>query len=108
MIDWTRLHTLRSDIGEEDFADVAFLFVSEIEDHLKGLRGAEDTATVADFHFLRGSASNLGFVALVEACERAEAACIGGTRPDIDGIANIFHKSVAEVAPEIPELAEAA
>ena len=42
MIDWDRLNALRSDIGEEDFADVAFLFISEIGEKLCQPAGGPD------------------------------------------------------------------
>lgn len=108
MIDWDRLTTLRSDIGEEDFADVAFLFVAELEETLSSLLADPDTAEPSHFHFLRGSAANLGFVGLADACSAAEAGCAAGTPPDIPEIVRIFRASLAEVSPKVPELAQAA
>lgn len=104
-IDWDRLTELRSDIGEEDFADVALLFVSELEEHLDRLSAAPATATAGDFHFLRGSASNLGFVALATACSMAELACNSGSRPDIASVVLSFRAALSELAPTMPELA---
>lgn len=108
MIDWDRLTGLRDDIGEDDFADVAFLFVAEIDETLATLQNEPDTVTAAHFHFLRGSAANLGFVALADACSAAEAACNADETPDIPGVAAIFQASLAEVSPRMPELAQAA
>ena len=108
MIDRTRLNGLREDIGEEDFADVAFLFVAEITEHLQRLRDDPARATAADFHFLCGSAANMGFVAMAEACRRAEAACAADRPPDIDAIAECFARSLDAIAPEIPGIANAA
>lgn len=108
MIDWTRLQDLRHDIGDDDFAAVACLFVAEIDEHLSRLLAAPGTAQASDFHFLRGSAANLGFDALAEACARAEACCGTAAPPDIAGLADIFAASMALVAPQIPELAQAA
>jgi HPt (histidine-containing phosphotransfer) domain-containing protein len=105
-VDWDRLNELRSDIGEEDFADVAILFVSELQECLDGL--AAETAQAADFHFLRGSAANLGFAALVDACAAAEAACDAGNRPDVDAVRQCFEQAMAEVGPKVPELSSAA
>lgn len=105
-VDWDRLNELRDDIGEEDFADVAILFVSELQDTLDNL--TNDTAQASDFHFLRGSASNLGFIALVEACTRAEAACNAGSLPDVDSLRRAFADAMAEVGPRVPELSSAA
>lgn len=108
MIDWARLTGLRTDIGEEDFADVAVVFVTEIQEHLDRLQNAPDAAVAADFHFLRGSASNLGFEAMVDACQAAEAACNAGDAPDIEAVVTAFRGSVAAIAPEIPGLDTAA
>jgi HPt (histidine-containing phosphotransfer) domain-containing protein len=108
MIDWNRLQDLRHDIGDDDFAEVACLFVAEIDEHLTRLLAAPDTAQAPDFHFLRGSAGNLGFVALAAACAEAEALCGEAAAPDIGRIAAIFSASMALVSPEIPELSQAA
>lgn len=108
MIDWDRLHSLRTDIGEDDFADVACVFVAEITEHLDRLIATSDSAMAADFHFLRGSAANMGFAAMVEACHAAEAACLAATPPDIAAIADSFAASLASVAHAIPGLADAA
>ena len=108
LIDWDRLAALRNDIGEENFADVALLFVAEIDETLARLSSEPGRATAADFHFLRGSASNLGFAALTDACLAAEAACAAGRAPDIPGVAAAFHAALDEAAPRMPELARAA
>lgn len=105
-VDWSRLNELRADIGEEDFADVAMLFVAELQETLENLTAAD--ATTADFHFLRGSAANLGFVTLVASCSAAEAACNSGTLPDVDAVRAAFSAALEEVGPKVPELAIAA
>lgn len=105
-LDWDRLNELRADIGEEDFADVAMLFVAELQETLDGL--SADTAKAADFHFLRGSAANLGFIALVNACTNAEEACNDARSPDVDAVRAAFTAALKEVAPHVPELVSAA
>lgn len=105
-VDWDRMNELRNDIGEEDFADVAILFVAELRDSLGAL--GPETATAADFHFLRGSAANLGFVAMVDACTRAELACGEGRLPDVAAVRRAFEDAMREVAPRVPELGRAA
>jgi HPt (histidine-containing phosphotransfer) domain-containing protein len=77
-------------------------------EHLGRLRGDPARATAADFHFLRGSAANMGFVAMVEACRTAEAACLAGTDPDIATVADRFALSLVAIAPDIPGIASAA
>ncbi len=108
MIDWDRLREIRADIGEEDFDDVALLFVAEISEHVDRLTVAPATASAADFHFLRGSAANLGFRGLASACAAAEDACRDGGAPDLAGIQCIFRESLNLVVAEVPALAEAA
>jgi HPt (histidine-containing phosphotransfer) domain-containing protein len=108
MIDWDRLNALKADIGEEDFADVAFLFVAEMTECIDKLLSAPDAATASDFHFLRGSAANLGFTALATACLVAEQACASGTPPDIDGLAATYAASLEESMDKMPELGQAA
>lgn len=106
-VDWQRFNELRTDIGEEDFADVAMLFVAELLEHLDRLGAAPQNANAADFHFLRGSAANLGLVALVSACSTAEVACNDGNAPDIDAVRAAFENAIAEIRPQMPEIVAA-
>lgn len=108
MIDWQRLNTLRDDIGEDDFGDVAMLFVTEMTEHLDRLAGAPELARMEDFHFLRGSAANMGLSALVDACGHAEAACLAGLPPDLEGVSALFDASLSVLRSDLPELGEAA
>lgn len=108
MIDWNRLHSLRQDIGDEDFADVAFLFVAEMTERLDRLAADPASASEADFHFLRGAAANMGLAAMVEACRTAELACLASNPPDIAAVANCFSASLAAIATDIPGIADAA
>lgn len=108
MIDWDRLNTLRDDIGEEDFADVACLFVTEIREKLAAMGADPASATADDFHFLRGSAVNLGLADFAAACTAAEAACRAGAAPDIPAIGRVFSASLSAIAPGLPAIAGAA
>ena len=75
MISWERVRELRSEIGEEDFAEVVELFLQEVEEVLDRLRATPDPAShEADLHFLKGSALNLGFQALGTLCRDSESA----------------------------------
>lgn len=107
-IDFTRLTALRDDIGDDGFCDVAALFVDELNEHLGRLLANPVRATAADFHFLRGSAANMGFTALVTACETAEAACRSGAAPDLEALKTAFHGAVDEVRKVLPSLSSAA
>jgi HPt (histidine-containing phosphotransfer) domain-containing protein len=108
MIDHHRLTALRADIGEEDFADVVLLFLAEIGERLETLAANPGAARADDFHFLRGSAANLGFTGMVAACHEAEAACLAGHAPDIGAVVAGFDAAVAAVAPGVPGLGAAA
>ena len=107
-IDWDRLNALRDDIGEEDFADVAIVFISEIGEKLAELTAPPAAASADDFHFLRGSAVNLGLAALAEACTSAECACTAGEPPDLPAVAAEFEAALAALAPVVPGAARAA
>jgi HPt (histidine-containing phosphotransfer) domain-containing protein len=104
-VDWERLNSLRDDIGPEDFADVVLLFIAEIGEKLDDMGRDKTAATVEDFHFLRGSAANLGFTDMVAACEIAEAACRAGETPDVAAVAQGFENALSEALTQVPELA---
>lgn len=108
MIDWDRLNGLRSEIGEEDFREVAELFVEELSEMVERLLREPATATAGDFHFLRGSAANLGFSQFAAQCASAEIAVARGETPDIQALADIYAKSLAEAASLLPDAVRAA
>ena len=72
-IDWARVAELLNDIGEEDFAEVAGLFLEEIADAAEVL---DPTAPplAERLHGLKGSALNLGFAKLAGLAAQGEAA----------------------------------
>ncbi len=104
-VDLDRLTSLRDDIGAEDFADVVLLFFTEIGEKLEQMREAAGSLSPGDFHFLRGSAANLGFTAMVEACERAETACAEGREPDLAAVVESNEAALYETRARVPELA---
>ncbi len=70
MIDWNRVSELRDEIGDEDFAEVAEIFLEEIGEAVDAL---EITDSLADnLHFLKGSALNLGFAEFATLCSDSE------------------------------------
>ena len=107
-IDEKRLSALRDDIGDDSFCDVAALFVDELDEHLGRLLADSAQATAADFHFLRGSAANMGFTALVTACETAEAACRSGATPDLAAVETAFRGAIVQIREVLPNLSSAA
>lgn len=79
MIDWDRISGLRDEVGSDDFAEVIELFLEEVEEVILRLeRSPEPSTFEADFHFLKGSALNLGFSAFSELCQAYESAASQG------------------------------
>jgi HPt (histidine-containing phosphotransfer) domain-containing protein len=90
MIDWDRLRQLRDEVGDEDFSEVADLFLAEIDQVVARLSGAPDPASYeADLHFIKSSSLNLGFRALSDLCQIGERAAAEG-RADTVGLAPIL------------------
>ena len=85
MIDWSRVTTLREEVGEEDFDEVVELFLEEVDDTVARLAEAPDLTTLGeDLHFLKGSATNLGFIQFSELCASGEAVCAQGNPSSVD------------------------
>lgn len=90
MIDWDRVNELRDEIGEEDFAEVAEIFLEEVDEAIAQLPSVTGAPALADaFHFLKGSALNLGFQELSRLCHDAEKAAIDGS-PDATHAAHVI------------------
>jgi HPt (histidine-containing phosphotransfer) domain-containing protein len=99
MISWERVHELRDEVGEDDFAEVVELFLEEVDAVMARLRGARDLASYeADLHFLKGSAMNLGFRALGALCHDRERrmAADPGSAPDLVDLFATYEASRAE------------
>jgi HPt (histidine-containing phosphotransfer) domain-containing protein len=85
MIDWTRVQELREEIGEEDFAEVVEMFLTEIDEVMERLKTAPDPANYeADLHFVKSSALNLGFKQLSAICQAGERQAAGGAARSVD------------------------
>lgn len=96
MIDWGRVDELRREIGDEDFAEIVQLFMSEVDDVLKRvLAGQHPGRLASDLHFLKGSALNLGFAAFGAECSRCEKLAASGRSDAIDlhGLVDTCHRS---------------
>ena len=73
MIDWARVDELRTEIGEDDFAEIAGLFLEELAEATGGLATLRDPTALSDaYHGLKGAALNLGFSRLAELATAAE------------------------------------
>jgi HPt (histidine-containing phosphotransfer) domain-containing protein len=102
MIDWDRLHELRTEIGEEDFCEVVKMFLEEIAEVLERISRDNGDANAADFHFLRGSATNLGFRGFAKKCSEAEVALTQGRKADLNVVSEIYVQSLVATADVLP------
>ena len=85
MIDWDRVSELRSEIGDDGFAEVVELFLDEVEAVVMRLGSAPDPARYEeDLHFLKGSAWNLGFADFGALCQDGERKAAAGRQAEID------------------------
>ena len=90
MIDWTRVRELKDEIGEEDFAEVAEMFIGEVEEVIDRLKTAPDPARYEeDLHFIKSSALNLGFSDLSALCQNGERLAASGDSASVD-LAPVF------------------
>ncbi|MEZ5798626.1 MAG: Hpt domain-containing protein [Paracoccaceae bacterium] len=85
MIEWGRLNELRSEIGDEDLADVVAMFLDEADEVVARIRaGLTDAELEAQLHFLKGSALNLGLSELASLCQEGERQAGQGQGQAID------------------------
>lgn len=94
LIDWSKVGSLREEVGADSFGEVVELFLDEVEDVISKL-GAQGRSPEHDLHFLKGSAMNLGFDAFSDLCRAGEAAAAAGeaTTIDIGKIVDSYHQS---------------
>ena len=79
MIDWDRVAELREEIGDESFAEVADLFLEEVEEVIERLKADPRPETYEmDLHYLKSSALNLGFVDFGRLCHEGELLAASG------------------------------
>ncbi len=102
MIDLERLEELRQEIGEEDFLEVAEMFLDEMADSLAALQATTGGAGPDVFHGLRGSALNLGFTDFATACTEAEKRALDGQPVDAVHLDWLYRESVKAFQTELP------
>ena len=79
MISWDRVNELKDEIGEEDFAEVADMFLGEVDEVIARLKtNPVPERFEEDLHSLKGSALNLGFEALSKLCQQGEMLAASG------------------------------
>lgn len=104
MIDWATVTELRGEIGEEDFAEVVDLFLEEVDGAVDQLRsGLPQEKWECCFHFLKGSALNLGFRAFSGLCAVGEAAAEAGdfSAVNLGEVIAVYDKSKAAFLSEL-------
>ena len=85
MIDWMRIHNLRTEIGADDFLEVVDMFLEEADEVIGRLTGSPDMAQVeSELHFLKGAALNLGLTELAALCQTGERLAAGGRAAAVD------------------------
>jgi HPt (histidine-containing phosphotransfer) domain-containing protein len=95
MIDWERVEELKAEVGEDDFAEIADLFLAEVEEVVTRLMSAPDVERLAeDCHFLKGSAVNLGFSEFARLCQIGERLAAAGRGAEV-GLAELAESFAA-------------
>lgn len=100
-IDWARVEELRADIGDDDFAEVAALFLEEVSDGLDSLRDRAGTELSEGLHAVRGAALNLGFARLAQLAARGEAAV---ETVDVGALRTCYSDSLAAMRERYPSM----
>lgn len=101
MIDLGRLDELRSEIGDDDLAEVVSLFLEEADEVVTRLPAAMSRGELAaELHFLKGAALNLGLQRLSSLCQEGERLAAqslgqstGQSTIDVEGIISTYHAS---------------
>lgn len=99
MIDWKRIRELKEEIGATDFAEVAGLFLDEMDAEMRALPAAQgDAAQMGDrLHSMKGSALNLGFSHVAALCADGEdrARAGDGCPVELGAVQKAFDRSKA-------------
>jgi histidine phosphotransfer protein HptB len=77
MIDWLRIDDLTAEVGKDALAEIVGMFLEETDEVIALLQDA--TPTVENYHFLKGSALNLGLRDLATVSQRGELEARAGT-----------------------------
>ncbi|MGH1423633.1 MAG: Hpt domain-containing protein [Pseudooceanicola sp.] len=96
MIDWARLAEMRDELGGEDFAEIAAMFLEDTQDAVDLLD--MDGNLEGQLHYLKGSALTMGFVELAVLCSSGEAEAAAGRsdRVDLVEIGKAFRRAKGE------------
>ncbi|MEL7344786.1 MAG: Hpt domain-containing protein, partial [Pseudomonadota bacterium] len=80
--------------GADDFAEVVEIFLEEVDGTLDRLKSEGGSPGRDDFHFLKGSAMNLGFEAMGVLCQDGEMrAAAGETGLELAPVLDVYEQS---------------
>lgn len=108
MLDWNRIHELRSEVGDDEFNTILELFLDEVETVLIRLNRRGASRLGKDLHFLKGCAWNLGFRSFGMLCDEGEKLvnCGGSANFDIEAVIECYSSSkrllIRTLAEEVP------
>lgn len=108
MLDWNRIHELRSEVGDDEFDTILELFLDEVETVLIRLNRRGAARLGKDLHFLKGCAWNLGFRSFGALCDEGEKLvnCGRSTALDIEAVIECYANSkrllIRTLAEEVP------
>ena len=91
LINQERILALRSEVGDDGFAEVVALFLEESDEVLAKLIGQTSADVAGDVHFLRGSALTLGLDDLADWCAQHERQDL--LQQDFDTLAKLYQQS---------------
>lgn len=108
MINWNQVKQLEKDVGAEDLAEVVTLFLSEVDEAVEGLDEVSKGTSkeIADaLHFLKWSASNLGFQSFGNYCSAGETqAHVGDTSQiSVSQVESLYAASKAQFRAELQQ-----
>lgn len=103
MIDWNRLNALNHDFGADALGEVVALFIEEMDEAVLQLPAIDGVSARADaLHMLKGTAANLGLVALAELCALGEDGLRGNAdAPDFPVLAGRVRTTYAASRSEL-------
>lgn len=94
MIDWSKTEELRNMVGSEDFHEIVSVFIEEVSAALRQLRTCPEEKAGAFFHYIKGSAANLGLEELTIYCSAREKGFSHGARSlEYAALCEVFESS---------------
>ena len=95
MIDWSRVKSLRFEVGPEDFEEIIAMFLEETDAVILGFSVKKPTKSLeTELHFLKGSALNIGLATFARLCQQGEKdASLGLVPADLDEIIQAYWQS---------------